>query len=110
MSNVRANSNQDGRPGRRFGALWYHTDSEDGQQILALAHGGVHLLSGQARLQESMRRLTIQLQDNGETLLTGPVLDQAALYGVLKKVRDVGIPLHAARSRYTRPGRGVRCQ
>ena len=37
--------------------------------------------------------LAIQLQDNGETLLTGPVVDQAALYGLLKKVRDVGMPL-----------------
>jgi hypothetical protein len=37
--------------------------------------------------------LTIQLQDNGETLLTGPVVDQAALYGLLKKVRDVAMPL-----------------
>jgi hypothetical protein len=37
--------------------------------------------------------LTIQLTDNGETLLTDPVVDQAALYGLLKKVRDVGMPL-----------------
>ena len=37
--------------------------------------------------------LTIQLLANGETLLTGPVVDQAALYGVLRKVRDLGIPL-----------------
>ena len=37
--------------------------------------------------------LTITLEDNGETLLTGPVVDQAALHGVLKKVRDLGIPL-----------------
>jgi hypothetical protein len=37
--------------------------------------------------------LTIQLQDDGETLLTGPVIDQAALHGLLKKVRDVGMPL-----------------
>jgi hypothetical protein len=37
--------------------------------------------------------LTITLEDNGETLLTGPVVDQAALHGLLKKVRDVGIPL-----------------
>jgi hypothetical protein len=36
---------------------------------------------------------TLTLEDNGETLLTGPVVDQAALYGVLKKVRDVGMPL-----------------
>src|SRR5258706_8674202 len=37
--------------------------------------------------------LTITLEDNGETLLTGPVVDQAALHGVLKKVRDLGMPL-----------------
>jgi hypothetical protein len=37
--------------------------------------------------------LTITLEDNGETLLTGPVRDQAALYGLLKKVRDLGLPL-----------------
>ena len=37
--------------------------------------------------------LAITLEDNGETLLTGPVVDQAALYGVLKKVRDVAMPL-----------------
>ena len=37
--------------------------------------------------------LTITLEDNGDTLLTGPVTDQAALYGLLKKVRDLGIPL-----------------
>jgi hypothetical protein len=37
--------------------------------------------------------LTITLEDNGETLLTGPVVDQAALYGLLKKVRGVGMPL-----------------
>jgi hypothetical protein len=37
--------------------------------------------------------LSITLEDNGNTLLTGPVIDQAALYGVLKKVRDLGMPL-----------------
>ncbi|MEM8810328.1 MAG: hypothetical protein AAGF01_30295 [Cyanobacteria bacterium P01_G01_bin.38] len=35
----------------------------------------------------------IALKDNGETLLSGPVVDQAALYGVLIKVRDLGLPL-----------------
>jgi hypothetical protein len=39
--------------------------------------------------------LTITLEDNGDTLLTGPVIDQAALYGLLKKVRDLGLPLLA---------------
>ena len=37
--------------------------------------------------------LTIKLDDNGDTLLTGPVVDQAALHGLLKKVRDLGMPL-----------------
>ena len=37
--------------------------------------------------------LTITLEDNGETLLTGPVVDQAALHGLLRKVRDVAMPL-----------------
>jgi hypothetical protein len=37
--------------------------------------------------------LTVTTLDNGETLLTGPVVDQAALHGLLKKVRDVGMPL-----------------
>lgn len=37
--------------------------------------------------------LTITLEENGDTLLTGPVVDQAALYGILKKVRDLGMPL-----------------
>jgi hypothetical protein len=37
--------------------------------------------------------LTITLEDNGDTLLTGSVVDQAALHGALKKVRDLGIPL-----------------
>jgi hypothetical protein len=37
--------------------------------------------------------LAISLEDNGQTLLTGPVVDQAALHGLLKKVRDLGMPL-----------------
>ena len=37
--------------------------------------------------------LSITLEDNGDTLLTGPVIDQSALYGLLKKVRDLGMPL-----------------
>ena len=37
--------------------------------------------------------LTITLEDNGEMLLTGPVVDQAALHGVLRKVRDLSMPL-----------------
>ncbi len=37
--------------------------------------------------------VTITLEDNGETLLTCPVVDQAALHGLLRKVRDLGMPL-----------------
>lgn len=40
--------------------------------------------------------LTITLEDGGETLMTGPVVDQAALHGLLKKVRDLGMPLISA--------------
>ena len=37
--------------------------------------------------------LTIALEETGDTLLTGLVVDQAALHGLLKKVRDLGMPL-----------------
>jgi len=55
----------------------------------------------QIRIREHLSRewtdwfggLTITLEENGDTLLTGPVIDQAALYGLLKKVRDLGMLL-----------------
>jgi hypothetical protein len=37
--------------------------------------------------------LTITLEEDGNTLLTGTLVDQAALHGLLKKVRDLGMPL-----------------
>jgi hypothetical protein len=37
--------------------------------------------------------LTITLEENGETVLAGRVMDQAALHGLLKKVRDLGMTL-----------------
>jgi hypothetical protein len=37
--------------------------------------------------------LTITLVDNGATILTGPLIDQTALHGVLIKIRDLGLPL-----------------
>ena len=40
--------------------------------------------------------LSITLEDNGDTLLTGPVVDQAALHGLLRKVRDLGMLLVSA--------------
>ena len=42
--------------------------------------------------------LTITLEEDGNTLLTGPVVDQAALHGLLKKVRDLGMPLLSVNS------------
>jgi hypothetical protein len=43
--------------------------------------------------REWFRGLTILLEEDGNTLLTGAVVDQAALHGILKKVRDLGMPL-----------------
>ena len=40
--------------------------------------------------------MTITLEDNGDTLLTGSVEDQAALHGLLRKIRDLGMPLISA--------------
>ena len=42
--------------------------------------------------------LTITLEEDGDTLLTGTVIDQAALHGWLKKVRDLGMPLLSVNS------------
>lgn len=41
--------------------------------------------------------ITITRSDDGETVLTGPVVDQAALHGLIRKVRDLGLPLIAVR-------------
>ena len=49
--------------------------------------------------------LTITLEDNGDTLLTGLVVDQAALHGLLRKVRDLGVPLLSVVC--VRPGQAV---
>ena len=37
--------------------------------------------------------MAVTREENGDTLLTGPVVDQAALHGLIKKVRDLGLPL-----------------
>ena len=42
--------------------------------------------------------LTIAPQSNGQTWLTGPVVDQAALHGLLDRIRDVGLPLLSVKS------------
>jgi hypothetical protein len=50
------------------------------------------------RWAEWFEGLTITLEEDGDTLLTGPVVDQAALHGLLKKVRDLGLTLLSVNS------------
>lgn len=61
----------------------------DGSRLYEIRIKG-HLDS---RWADRFEGLTITLEENGDTLLTGPVIDQAALHGLLKKVRDLGMPL-----------------
>jgi hypothetical protein len=37
--------------------------------------------------------MTVTTGEGGETILRGPVVDQAALYGLLAKLRDLALPL-----------------
>lgn len=42
--------------------------------------------------------LVIALEEDGNTLLSGPVVDQSALHGILKKIRNLGMPLLSVNS------------
>ena len=55
-------------------------------QIKIKGHLGSHW-------SEWLENLTITRDEDGNTLLTGPVVDDAALHGILKKLRDLGTPL-----------------
>ncbi len=46
-----------------------------------------------SQIKFSSEGFAITLEEDGDTLLTGPVVDQAALHGLLRKVRDLGMPL-----------------
>ena len=53
-----------------------------------------HLSSYRARMFEGLEMVR---GPEGETVLTGPVIDQAALHGVLNRIRDLGVPLLSVR-------------
>lgn len=67
-----------------------HPETDPGEsmiyQIRIKGHLGGHWM-------DWFEGLTITLEDNGDTFLTGQVADQPALHGLLKKVRDLGMPL-----------------
>ena len=46
-----------------------------------------------ARWADRFEGLSFTHESDGTTILSGPVVDQAALHGLLKKVRDLGLPL-----------------
>jgi len=52
----------------------------------------------EARWEQWFDGLIISLEEDGSTLLSGPLADQAALHGILKKVRDVGMTLLSVNS------------
>jgi len=53
----------------------------------------------QARWADWFDGLTLTQESDGTTVLSGSVIDQAALHGLLAKVRDLGLPLIAVRRR-----------
>jgi hypothetical protein len=75
------------------------TEDHDGPRLYEIRIEG-HLND---RWADWFEGLTLTREDSGATLLTGPVVDQAALHGLLRKVRDLGMPLISVIC--VRPGR-----
>lgn len=67
-----------------------NSSTEPGEPMIYQIRVKGHLGS---RWERWFEHMTIAPQADGDTLLTGPVADQAALHGVLRKVRDLGVPL-----------------
>jgi hypothetical protein len=65
------------------------------QEVEAMTHFYEIRIDGRldARWQDWFDGMTVTLDSDGTTLLSGPVPDQPALYGLLRKVRDLGLPL-----------------
>ena len=57
--------------------------------------------------QDWFEGLTITLEEDGNTLLNGPVVDQSALHGILKKIRNLNMPLLSVNS--TDPDPAANC-
>ena len=65
-------------------------ENDSGQPMVYQIRIKGHLGS---RWTEWFEGLTITLEEDGNTILTGAIVDQAALFGILRKVRDTGMPL-----------------
>src|SRR4026209_968216 len=79
-----------GTKGEKVMSYAFDPKTDSGQPTVYQIRVKGHLGS---QWQDWFGGLTVTLDDNGETLLTGPVVDQAALHGLLRKVRDLGMPL-----------------
>jgi hypothetical protein len=82
----------------------FHSEHDSGQSVIYQIRIKGHLSREWSNWFGS---LAIQLTDNGETVLTGPVADQAALHGLLKKVRDLGLPLLSVNRVEPKPANGL---
>ena len=67
-----------------------HAKTDSGQPIVYQIRMEGHL---DTQWVDWFSGLFITLEENGDTLLTGPIVDQAALFGLVKKIRDLGLPL-----------------